>query len=199
VRSPYVAAALVPLLLIACSGAEQTRSGSGPESTPIETPEPATSAPPGAPKTPKGSENTLIETPDYTGVIFTESRASEFGFLFDEASTSYWEPSIDDVSSAEECIRRFLTSAQQDPTLAPYQRENAAAVLENLEQYRRQYVGIVVDGEKRIWVNSFVREDSTPDWTHAPVYVLDGGKDYWEIEYVPLEDSCINFHVHGEA
>jgi hypothetical protein len=132
-------------------------------------------------------------------VIFTEKRASEFGFLFDAASTSYWEPSIDDVSSAEECISRFLTSAQEDPTLAPYQMDDAAAVLENLEDYRRQYVGIVVDGEKRIWVNAFVLEDSSANWTRAPVYVLDGGRDYWEIEYVPLDDRCINFHVHGEA
>jgi hypothetical protein len=173
-RFPLIAATIVALSLIACSGPEKSDSG-------------------------MGLENTLIETPEYTGVIFSENRASEWSFLFDEASTRFWEPSIDDVSSAEECIRRFLVSVQDDPKAYAFQKENAPYILENLEEYRRQYVGIVVDGEKRIWINSFFSDDSYPDWTRSPVYVLDGGNHFWQIEYILLKDECINFYVHGEA
>jgi hypothetical protein len=167
VRFPFIAAAILVLALIACNG-------------------------PGKP-----ASNTLIETPEYTGVIFSENAASKFSFFFDEASTEYWQPSIDDVSRAEKCIRQTLVSVQQDPNA--YQREDAAFILENLKEYRRQYVGIVVDGEKRIWCNAFFFDDSYPDWINAPVYVLDGGRDFWQIEYVPHEDKCISFHIHGEA
>jgi hypothetical protein len=173
-RFPLIAASIVALSLIACSGPEKPGSG-------------------------MGSENTLIETPEYSGVIFSESRASEFRFLFDEASTGFWEPSIHDISRAEECLTRFLVSVQDDPKLDAYQKENPAYVLRNLGKYRRQYVGIVVDGEKRVWVNSFFSGDSFPNWTHAPVYVLDGGNDFWQIEYIPLKDECLNFYIHGEA
>ena len=173
-RFPLIAATLVALSLIAC--------------TAPELPTPVT-----------GPENILIEMPEYTGVIFSKSAASEWNFLFDEATTEFWEPSGDDVSRAEECIRRFLAAAPHDPNLKDHEKEDAAFVLENLEAYRRQYVGIDVDGEKRIWCNAFISYDSYPDWQSAPVYVLDGGNSYWEIEYVPLKDECVRFHVHGES
>jgi hypothetical protein len=192
-----IAATIVALSLIACNGPAKPTSRMGPDDTLIETPEYTESSPTDAPLIPKSPENTLIETPEYTGVIFSENQAREFGFLFDEASTQFWEPSISDVSRAEKCIRQAIVSVQQDPNA--YQKEDAAFILENLKEYRRQYVGIVVDGEKRIWCNAFFFDGSYPDWIDAPVYVLDGGRDFWQIEYVPHEDKCINFHIHGEA
>jgi|GEM_PF-5963092 len=196
-RLPFIAAAIVVLSLLACSGPENPTPVMGPENTLTETPDYAEASPSAAPLTRKSSGNTLIETPEYTGVIFTQNRASEFGFLFDKASTEFWEPSVNDISRAEKCIRELLVSVQQDPNA--YQKEHAAYILENLGEYRRQYVGIVVDGEKRIWTNSFFSEDSFPDWERDPVYVLDGGNHFWQIEYVLPRDECIKFHVHGEA
>lgn len=80
------------------------------------------------------------------------------------------------LRAAFECIKQILVSEQQDPNLdaLPYQQEKVTFILENLEKYRRQYVGLVVDGEKRIWCNSF------------PAYDL-------------LKDKCTDFYVHGEA
>lgn len=71
--------------------------------------------------------------------------------------------------------------------------------MENLEEYRRQYLGVVVDGEKRIWVNAFFSDTSFSDWERVPVDVDGGGRNYWQIEYDLLNDECINFSVHGES
>lgn len=198
-RLRYIAATILVLSLIACGGPDKPGAGVGPANAPGETPTDTTATPTSVPLTLKRSGNTLIETPEYTGVIFSEKKASEFNFLFDEASTKFWEPSIDDVSRAEQCIKQYLTSAQDDPDLYPFQTENAPIILENLGKYRRQYVGIVVDGEKRIWTNSFFPEDAFPEWERAPVYVLDGGNDFWQIQYDPQKDECTNFYVHGEG
>jgi hypothetical protein len=170
-----------------------------PENTPVETRERAESSPTDAPATPKSPGNILVETPGYTGVIVSENGASEFGYLFDEDSTRFWEPSVDDVSKAEACIRQFLLSLQDDLKLDTYQKEKVAFILQNLEEYRRQYVGIEVDGEKRIWCNAFFRDYSFPNWERVPVDVDDGGNRFWQIEYDVLKDECINFYVHGEA
>jgi hypothetical protein len=172
-RFLFISAAILALSLVACNGPE----------------EPAPRVGPG---------NTLVETLEYTGVLISKDGASEFSHVFGE-STEFWEPSIDDVSRAEACIRQFLTSAQDNPQLDTSQKVNAPVILENLEEYRRQYVGIVVDGEKSIWCNAFRPEDEFPNWQRLPVYVLDGGNDFWEIEYIPVKDECINFYVHGEA
>jgi hypothetical protein len=150
-----------------------------------------------APKSSRG--NLLIESSKYIGVIFSKRNASKWSFLFNEATTEFWEPSSEDVFGAEECIRRFLASAPDNPELRDYEKADAAFVLENLMEYRRQYVGIIVEGEKRIWCNAFWSRGLYPDWELEPVFVLDGGRDYWEIEYLPLTDECVRFHVHGEA
>jgi hypothetical protein len=173
-RFPLVAAAVVALLLPACNG-------------------------PGKPKPDIGPQSTPVETPQYTAVIISGDAAAQSGFLFDKAVTGYWEPSLDDISKAEERIRQYLVSAQDDPNLDTYHRESAAFIVANLEQYRHQYLGIVVDGAKRIWCNSFFSDRSFPDWERVPVCVLDGGRYFWQIEYDLSKDECINFYVHGEA
>jgi hypothetical protein len=198
-RFPFIAATIVALSLIACNGLEESTSEVGSENTSIETPEATESSPTDAPPTRQSPENTLIETPEYTGVIISENGASEFSYKFDKASTSFWEPSTDDVSRAEECIRQFLVSTQDDPKLHTYQKEKTAFILENLEKYRRQYVGIVVDGEKRIWCNAFFTDYPIPNWEHVPVEAIDGGEYFWQIEYILLKDECINFYIQGEA
>lgn len=173
-RLPRIAVPIAALSLIACNGPKTTASGMGPE-------------------------NTLIETSEYTGIIISESGASEFGYLFSEAPTDFWEPSTDDISRAEKRIRGFLVSVQDSPTSGSYQKEDAALILENLGKYRRQYVGIVVDGEKRIWCNAFYSDVSSPNWRRLPVDVDGGGKNFWQIECVLLRDECVNFTVHGVA
>jgi hypothetical protein len=198
-RLPLIAVTVVALVLIACNGPRESTPEIGPEDTLIETPEVTEPSPSDAPVTPKSPENTLVETPEYTGVIISENGASEFSYLFDKASTGFWEPSINDISRAEECIRQHIVSVQDNPKLDTYQKESAAFILNNLEKYRRQYVGIDVDGEKRIWCNSFFSDDSFPDWERVPVDVDGGGKHFWQIEYDLLKDECINFYVHGES
>ena len=198
-RFALVAATIVALSLVACNGPQGSDSGTGTEIPLTETHEPTESPPSGTPLTPESTENTLVETPEYTGVIFSETRAPEWGFWFDPASTGFWEPSVDDVTRAEKRIRQFLVAAQDDPDLHFYLKANAPIILEKLEEYRRQYVGIIVDGEKRIWCNFFLHVHEFPDWKRDPVFVLDGGNAFWDIEYVLDKDECINFKVHGEA
>ena len=173
-RARFIAAAIAVISLIACSRSE------------------------GPARRIQGG-NILIETPEYTGVIFSRDTASEWGFLFGQASTTFWEPSVDEISRAEASMRQFLLAAEDNSDLRDYQKADAAFVLENLARYRRQYVGIEVDGEKRIWCNLFREDIPTRDWERDPVYVLDGGRDYWDITYIPLTDECTRFSVHGAS
>jgi hypothetical protein len=196
-RLPLVAAAILVFALMACGGPEKPTGKIRPEDTLIETPEQTESSPTRISPVPRNPDNTLVETPEYTGVIFSENRAREFSFLFDGSSYAFWKPSVEDVARAEACIRQVLVSVREDPD--DYRSEHAAFILENLEQYRRQYVGIAVEGEKRIWVNTFFDDGLFPDWMREPVYVLDGGNHFWQIEYHLLEGECTDFYVHGEG
>ena len=122
-KLPLLAAIIVVLSLIACSGSATSTPDIGPENTPAATAEGTEPPTASASPTPRTLGNTLIETPEYTGVIISENGASEFGYLLDEASTAFWEPSSDDVSRAEACIRQHLVSLQQNLDLDTYQQE----------------------------------------------------------------------------
>lgn len=68
-RLCLIAATIVVLALSACNGATESALDMDPE-------------------------NTLIETAEYTGALISANGASEFGYLFDEASTQFWGPFI---------------------------------------------------------------------------------------------------------
>jgi hypothetical protein len=198
-RFALFAGAIVILSLVACNGSDRSTSEPGPAGTPAETSEATNPTPTSAQPTQQSPDNTFIETAEYTGVIISENGASEFDYLFGRASTEFWEPSTDDIAGAEACVREFLVTLQDNQQLDTYQQENLAFIVENLRAYRRQYLGIVVDGEKRIWINAFFSDTSFPDWGRVPVDVDGGGRNYWQIEYDLLNDECINFYVHGES
>jgi hypothetical protein len=189
---------ILAFLLVACSGSDTSTPEPDPEDTPVETPEVTEPTPTCAPPTQQSSYNTFIETPAYTGVIISENGASEFGYLCAGTFTELWEPSTGDIAGAEKCIREFLVSLQDKPPLNLYDQEKLAFIVEKLAEYRRQYLGIVVDGEQRIWVNAFFSDASFPEWERVPVDVDGGGRNYWQIEYDLLNDECINL-VHEES
>jgi hypothetical protein len=172
-RVPIVAAATVLLLLATCCGPARATPDTGSDGT--------------------------SAAPDSNHVIIPAGAAAEFSLVFGHAVSGYWEPSSGQVAVAEERINQYLVAAQDDPDLDTYRRQSAAYIVGRLKEYRRQYVGIAVEGTKRIGCNAFISDHSHPDWARVPVFVLDGGADYWQIEYDLTKDECVSFSVHGEA
>ena len=85
-----------------------------------------------------------METLDIEGVIVAETDGPQF-----IGADGYWTPSVEDVTAVEDAI-------------ADEQGE--------LDQVR-QYLGYVVDGERKIFVNGFC-DDWDTDWRSEPVIVL---------------------------
>jgi hypothetical protein len=65
--------------------------------------------------------------------------------------------------------------------------------LENVDSYLRQYVGIVVEGRRYIYINAFPVDtfDDWPaqaeklDWKREPFHACDGGGAFWGVLYDP--------------
>ena len=97
-RFPLIAATVVALLLTACNGPAKSTPETGPE-------------------------NTLVETPEYTGVIISENGSSEFSYLFDSASTAFWEPSIDDMQELKSVSDNTLFLYKMTHNLIPISKQ----------------------------------------------------------------------------
>jgi hypothetical protein len=128
-------------------------------------------------------------------VIFSETLAEEqqlsTWFLFGDESIEYWTPSEQDVIAIED-------------GLIPYLEQNAERfyvrdipVWERLDDYNRQYIGILVDGRRIVYANYFC--DSVVDWEKEFVIVMDGGDCFFQFQYDLDTAEYFDLQVNGSA
>ena len=107
--------------------------------------------------------------------------------LFDDRIEN-WNPTREQLDGAEPDVLEKIQRSEPE-------------LFQRIDQYRCQYFGITVDGRKRIYYNFFLNDTEAfdGDWRTEPVFVLDGGSDYFHLEYDLESRQCTNFYVNGEA
>lgn len=93
-----------------------------------------------------------------------------------------WTPDMEHLQAAEEALDDYDTGA-----LSPEPRMDAT----------RQYIGMVIDGQRHIHINAFC--DDQPNWETELVLVLDGGGCFWQAGYNVETGDITGFSVNGHA
>jgi hypothetical protein len=133
-----------------------------------------------------GCSASSISTGGVEGIIFPASQANFVGDATGRKRLTYWTPSESDVAGAFPKIQAFLKS-------------EAPPIAARLTQYRCQYFGIIVEGKKRIYCNFFHRDGGTANWKSEPLFVLDGGDWYFQLEYDLESEKCLDLRINGVA
>lgn len=127
-------------------------------------------------------------------VIFPAEQASEQGlgdWLVTNGQTAeYWTPSENDVLALENELAAYL----QDN---PDRFYGGTPVWERLDEYNRQYIGIILDGKEIIYANYFC--DSIQDWRKDFVFVMDGGDCFFQFKYDADSAEFFDLQVNGVA
>jgi hypothetical protein len=129
-----------------------------------------------------GCDAGTINTGGVEGVIFPAGQAGANGLAF----PTTWTPSESDIAAAGPRIEAFLKSSA--PSLAS-----------RLPKYRCQYFGITVEGKQRIYCNFFARDAGFRDWKSRHVFVLDGGHQYFQLQYDVESSQCMYLMINGDA
>lgn len=123
---------------------------------------------------------TLTKGLGYEGAIMTAEslRRSEPGGR--RAFTEYWTPAETDVREAETRLVEYLGSSDAAPVL------RGARVRSELAQYRRQYWGVVRDGQRELLISFF--HANTPAvarelWKTTVFAVAGGGDNYFRVSF----------------
>jgi hypothetical protein len=129
-------------------------------------------------------DSRTIKTDTIDGLICTNF--ADWKFMV--RATEFWTPTKDDVLAAENQIEAYLKKDSKFHTSNLWRK---------LPEYKRQYVGIVVNGHKRIFCNFFC-------WSHRslddkPVFVFDGGECFFRIQYDLDDKQCYDFNANGYA
>ncbi len=131
-------------------------------------------------------DSVTVKTDKIDGIIYTNF--ADWKPLVQ--ATEFWTPTKEEVLKAEEKIEEYLRS---DP--ARY-----AELWRKLPNYKRQYVGIIVNGHKRIFCNFFCSKTFFPsEYLSVPLVVDDGGECFFRIEYDLGDKKCYNFNANGNA
>jgi hypothetical protein len=132
----------------------------------------------------------------------------------------FWTPPLQDVAVADRVFRDLIHDAVKDPTLlfpylapdpaAPVNREAASQlekerveldlVSRNYDSYLRQYVGIIVDGQKLVFCNYSVGTKVDPSTSYIfieKVFVPDGTVHFLQCRFEPLSKTCSNVSMIG--
>ncbi|MBE7555497.1 MAG: hypothetical protein HS126_30985 [Anaerolineales bacterium] len=131
--------------------------------------------------------NEVVRTGDFEGVIFSAENAMTTGIA--AKGEAYWTPSPAEVLALEK-------------QLGPYLQENAPrdypGPLRNLTEYKRQYVGLLVNEQQFIRVNFFCDAHGM-DWQREFVFIADGGSCYFEVKYEVETGKFSALSIHGES
>jgi len=123
----------------------------------------------------------LVVTGAAEGVIVPASRMG----------AGYWTPDLGAVTEFERGLREFVRRARpaQEPELYT-----------KLEQYRRQYLGIVVDGRsEELTVFFFCRVDDEDAWRKHFIMVHDGGSCFFDVRFNMRTREYVRLSINGEA
>ena len=131
----------------------------------------------------------------------------------------FWTPPEQDVAVADRVLRDLLHVAVKDPTLlfpdlapnsdptapAPpdsleYEQNELVLVSRNYDRYLRQYVGIIIDGQKLVFCNysNGTKVDPSTDYIFIQkVFVPGGTVHFLQCRFDPELKTCSNVSIIG--
>jgi len=126
------------------------------------------------------------------GVIFPADKAQSLLHQCSRGTPQkgkgFWQPQISQIAGLEQLLPGLLEknfSGQRHPPI---------------QDYGRQYAGLIVQERKLIYVNGFLsgyRE--LEGWRTNPVVVCDGGNSFFGVEYDPQTKSFQSLAFNGVA
>ena len=128
-------------------------------------------------------ESMTIKTDEVEGLICTNF--SEWKFILKEKD--FWTPTKAQALKAEERIKEHLKNKPLSYVPDLWRK---------LPKYKRQYVGIIVNGHKRIFCNFYRSDEPLSD---KPFFEFDGPYVCFWIEYDIEDQKCYNFEYSGYA
>jgi hypothetical protein len=112
----------------------------------------------------------------------------------------FWTPTARQLREIERALPNFLRmQTQARPTT-----KELIELLVLAPKSRRQYVGMIVDGKKVIWVNGIPqkpRKDLDPfaNWKREIIDIADGGPRFWGVVYDVDKHSFDRLILNGSA
>lgn len=106
--------------------------------------------------------------------------------------TDFWIPDEKVIASIESNLEII---EQLDPELCCFSNVR----ISNVQNYFRQYVGILYEGHRLIYINAFLGPHSPKNWQTEAVIACDGGTSFWGVIFDPETGQFSQLAINGVA
>jgi hypothetical protein len=110
-----------------------------------------------------------------------------------DAVPEYWSPTEADIHTLESGLPAYL----QENKSAFYMTD--APIWEQLGEYNRQYVGIILEGRKVIYASYLCQNGTDTKWKEQFIFVADGGVCYFKFKFDTSTREFFDLLVNSEA
>jgi hypothetical protein len=107
----------------------------------------------------------------------------KFKFEFNN-KTEYWTPTLQDIKGIEPVILNYLS-------------KEGNQVYKKIGNYKRQYVGIIINKQRILYVNFFCGDE--PHFRTKEIFVKDGGDCFFQIKINMINRKGIYLNINGNA
>lgn len=102
-----------------------------------------------------------------------------------------WEPTLGDMNDAEGALSQITALSKSDPDPNRH--------IDQPREYYRQYLAVVINGERRIFLNALCSVEPNAAWRKRLIVAMDGGKCFWHALYDPATQRFSELAVNGRA
>jgi hypothetical protein len=102
-----------------------------------------------------------------------------------------WEPTLGDMNDVEDGLAQITTLSNIDPDPNRH--------IDNPRDYDRQYLAVVVNRRKFIYLNALCSVEQNANWRKHLIVIRDGGKCFWQAMYDLSTHRFSDLRVNGSA
>jgi len=124
-------------------------------------------------------------------VLLPESEVAAYAQFFPDPKPHLesWEPTVGDIDDLNSNLLQISDLSSKEP--------DANRHIDAPDQYYRQYLAVVVNGKKTIFVNAMCSVDSGQYWRKHLMFANGGGKCHWHASYDPASQSFSELMING--
>ena len=126
-------------------------------------------------------------------VLLPESEVTAYAGLFGDSKKRLesWGPTVADIDDLNSNLSQISALSDKEPDTNRH--------IDHPDQYYRQYLAVVADGKKTIFVNAMCSIAQQENWRKRLHVANDGGTCFWHATFDPSTQQFSNLAINGAS
>ncbi len=132
--------------------------------------------------------------------VFAFNEANQVILSNENCIGKHCTPKTEEIKFIMQNLKQELNSRLNNPNIPSMDKDNIKGIISKFDQYLVQFIGYSTNDKNIIHCNFFKKyKNGSNSWKKKLVITLDGGNNYWQIDFDIKTKKFINLRINGEA